>query len=158
MFRSIRGSLQMWHAAVLATVLVAFGLVAHFLLRVTTDEQINADLDRVSDRLVFSMRRPRLTPGPEFLALGNALKAGDIPGAKQLYDKMAEMPGRGRRRGAGVRRHKICRHPRLLGTPRPMRKSPAPSSTPKRRPAPRPAPGKMPIQPERRPTGGVPEV
>jgi heavy metal sensor kinase len=56
MFRSIRWSVQMWHAAILATVLVAFGWVVFHLLRVTTYQQIDAELNRTADLVVAGLR------------------------------------------------------------------------------------------------------
>lgn len=58
MFRSIRWTLQMWHAAILATVLIVFGWVVFHLIRVTTYQQIDANLDRMAD-LVAAGLRPR---------------------------------------------------------------------------------------------------
>ncbi|HXY37704.1 MAG TPA: ATP-binding protein [Planctomycetaceae bacterium] len=61
MFRSIRWTLQMWHAAILATVLIVFGWVVFYLVRVTTYQQIDASLDRMAD-LVSAGLRPRRRP------------------------------------------------------------------------------------------------
>src|SRR5579863_5184655 len=49
MFRSIRWTLQMWHAAILASVLVVFGSVVFYLLSVTTYQRIEAELIRYAD-------------------------------------------------------------------------------------------------------------
>jgi heavy metal sensor kinase len=58
MFRSIRWTLQMWHAAILATVLVVFGWVVFYLMRLTTYQQIDAGLNRMGE-LVAAGLRPR---------------------------------------------------------------------------------------------------
>ncbi|HXY36055.1 MAG TPA: hypothetical protein VEI07_17595, partial [Planctomycetaceae bacterium] len=58
MFRSIRWTLQMWHAAILATVLIVFGWVVFYLMRVTTYQHIDAGLDRMAD-LVSAGLKPR---------------------------------------------------------------------------------------------------
>jgi two-component system OmpR family sensor kinase len=56
MFRSIRWTMQMWHAAILATVLVVFGWVVYYLMRVTTYQQIDAGLERMSDLVAAGVR------------------------------------------------------------------------------------------------------
>ncbi len=56
MFRSIRWTLQMWHAAILATVLIVFGWVVFYLMRVTTYQQIDAGLDRMADLVAAGLR------------------------------------------------------------------------------------------------------
>jgi two-component system, OmpR family, sensor kinase len=56
MFRSIRWTLQMWHAAILATVLIVFGWIVFYLMRVTTYQQIDAGLDRMSDVVAAGLR------------------------------------------------------------------------------------------------------
>src|SRR5580704_6833042 len=56
MFRSIRWTLQMWHAAILATVLIVFGWVVFYLMRVTTYQHIDAGLDRMADLVAAGVR------------------------------------------------------------------------------------------------------
>ena len=56
MFRSIRWTLQMWHAAILATVLIVFGWIVFYQMRVTTYQQIDAGLDRMSDVVAAGLR------------------------------------------------------------------------------------------------------
>ncbi len=56
MFRSIRWTLQMWHAAILATVLVVFGWVVFYQMRVTTYQHIDAGLDRMGDLVAAGLR------------------------------------------------------------------------------------------------------
>jgi two-component system OmpR family sensor kinase len=56
MFRSIRWTLQMWHAAILASVLIVFGWVVFYLMRVTTYQQIDAGLDRMADLVSAGLR------------------------------------------------------------------------------------------------------
>jgi heavy metal sensor kinase len=56
MFRSIRWSLQIWHAAVLATILVAFGYVVFHLLSVKTYQRIDAELNREAERVAIALR------------------------------------------------------------------------------------------------------
>jgi two-component system, OmpR family, sensor kinase len=63
MFRSIRWTLQMWHAAILATVLIVFGWVVFYLEQVTTYQQIDEGLNRMAD-LVAAGLRP--AGGPRF--------------------------------------------------------------------------------------------
>ena len=64
MFRSIRWTLQMWHAAILATVLVAFGFVAFHLLRLTEFNRIDEDLSRMAFRVGASLRSGRAAERP----------------------------------------------------------------------------------------------
>jgi two-component system, OmpR family, sensor kinase len=59
MFRSIRWTLQMWHAAILASVLIVFGWVVLYLMRVTTYQQIDSGLDRMADLVAAGFMRPR---------------------------------------------------------------------------------------------------
>ncbi|HET6328153.1 MAG TPA: ATP-binding protein [Planctomycetaceae bacterium] len=63
MFRSIRWTLQMWHAAILATVLIVFGWVVFYLVRVTTYQHIDDGLHRMAD-LVAAGLRPVFARGP----------------------------------------------------------------------------------------------
>jgi two-component system OmpR family sensor kinase len=56
MFRSIRWTLQMWHAAILATVLIVFSWVVYYLMRETTYQQIDAGLERMSDLVAAGVR------------------------------------------------------------------------------------------------------
>src|SRR3990172_10501220 len=69
MFRSIRGSLQAWHAAILATVLAAFGCVVFHLQRQSTLQQIDAELNRTAEFVAAGLRpgrpRPRDVQRPE---------------------------------------------------------------------------------------------
>ena len=65
MFRSIRWSLQVWHAAILAMVLVVFGWVVYHLLKLTTYQQIDAELNRTAE----------LVPGARFAVPTSALQA-----------------------------------------------------------------------------------
>ncbi|MGE3316929.1 MAG: sensor histidine kinase [Planctomycetaceae bacterium] len=58
MFRSIRGSLQAWHAAILATVLAVFGFVVYHLQRQATFQQIDAELHRTAELVAAGLRRP----------------------------------------------------------------------------------------------------
>ncbi len=68
MFRSIRWTLQMWHAAILATVLVVFGCVVFNLMRQTTYQQIDSGLDRMADLVAAGLRPRRPFPRPGELA------------------------------------------------------------------------------------------
>ncbi len=63
MFRSIRWTLQMWHAAILATVLIVFGWVVFYLEQETTYQQIDDGLHRMAD-LVAAGLRPVFARGP----------------------------------------------------------------------------------------------
>src|SRR5580692_3459513 len=56
MFRSIRWTLQMWHAAILATVLIVFGWVVFYLEQVTTYQQIDEGLNRMADLVAAGLR------------------------------------------------------------------------------------------------------
>ena len=68
MFRSIRWTLQMWHAAILATVLVAFGSVMFYYLPLVEDRRINDDLQHIAFRVGASLRPviPPVVPRPRF--------------------------------------------------------------------------------------------
>lgn len=96
MFRSIRWTLQMWHAAILATVLVAFGCVVFHLMRLTTYKQIDEDLNNVARRVGFSFRPAPLGPGSngnsplntDFQNLANALNSGKLPSAQQAFAQL----------------------------------------------------------------------
>jgi heavy metal sensor kinase len=109
MFRSIRWTLQMWHAAILATVLVAFGFVTFHLLRLTESNRINEDLTRVALRVGASLRpvgppngpRPgsRGPVGADFQNLASALNSGKLANAQQAFaqlqkDFQSQGPGR----------------------------------------------------------------
>jgi heavy metal sensor kinase len=109
MFRSIRWTLQMWHAAILATVLIAFGWVVFNLLRLTEDNRIDEDLTRVAFRVGTSLRplggpngpRPgsRGPVGVDFQNLANALNSGKLVNAQQAFaqlqkDFQSQGPGR----------------------------------------------------------------
>ncbi len=59
MFHSIRGSLQTWHAAILAAVLAAFGSVVYQLQRQATFQQIDAELNRTAELVAAGLRGPR---------------------------------------------------------------------------------------------------
>jgi two-component system OmpR family sensor kinase len=59
MFRSIRWTLQMWHAAILATVLIVFGWVVFDLVRVNTYQHIDDGLDRMAYLVVAGLGPPR---------------------------------------------------------------------------------------------------
>ncbi len=56
MFRSIRWTLQMWHAAILAAVLVAFGSVMFYYLPLIEYRRIDDDLQHVAFRVGASLR------------------------------------------------------------------------------------------------------
>src|SRR5580704_14784157 len=56
MFRSIRWTLQMWHAAILATVLIVFGWVVFYLEQETTYQQIDEGLNRMADLVAAGLR------------------------------------------------------------------------------------------------------
>ena len=56
MFRSIRWTLQMWHAAILAAVLVAFGSVMFYYLPLIEYRRIDDDLAHVAYRVGSSVR------------------------------------------------------------------------------------------------------
>lgn len=58
MFRSIRGSLQAWHAAILATVLAVFGFVVYQLQRQATFQQIDSELHRTAELVAAGLKRP----------------------------------------------------------------------------------------------------
>ncbi|HUE14954.1 MAG TPA: HAMP domain-containing sensor histidine kinase [Planctomycetaceae bacterium] len=109
MFRSIRWTLQMWHAAILATVLVAFGFVAFHLLHLTEYNRIDDDLNRVAFRVGVSLRpvgppnRPRPDSGgpigTDLQKLGTALNSGKLADAQQSFaqlqkDVQSQGPGR----------------------------------------------------------------
>jgi len=115
MFRSIRWTLQMWHAAILATVLVAFGCVVFHLMRLTTYKQIDEDLNNVARRVGFSFRPPPIGPGSngngpintDFQNLANALNSGKLPSAQQAFAQLQKdiqtQTGPGRRPVRGGR-------------------------------------------------------
>lgn len=110
MFRSIRWTLQMWHAAILAMVLVAFGSVMFYYLPIMEYRRIDDELTRVAFRVRTSIRageRPG-PPGPmatDMQNLATALNANNLPGAQQAFAKLQkDLPPGGRRgRGRGPR-------------------------------------------------------
>ena len=59
MFRSIRWTLQMWHAAILATVLIVFGWVLFYFVRVNTYQHIDDGLDRMVYLVLAGLGPPR---------------------------------------------------------------------------------------------------
>ncbi len=115
MFRSIRWSLQMWHAAILAAVLAAFGWVTYrYLLRETMYNQVDEELSRLAFRVERSIRYgPPLNgqPGGIFAAIGAdyqklsaALNGGDLAAAQQAFAQLQRdrsQPGAGWRGRGG---------------------------------------------------------
>jgi two-component system, OmpR family, sensor kinase len=112
MFRSIRWTLQMWHAAILAMVLVAFGSVMFYYLPIMEYRRIDDELQRVAFRVRTSIR-PADRPGSggqmdtEFQNLASALNSNNLAGAQQAFAQLQKdfpPPGTGRRgRGRGPR-------------------------------------------------------
>jgi heavy metal sensor kinase len=93
MFRSIRWTLQMWHAAILATVLIVFGWVVFYLEQVTTYQQIDEGLNRMADLVVAGLRpagglrfrrplRPSESPRPESNPVSREALTGKNPNEK----------------------------------------------------------------------------
>lgn len=111
MFRSIRWTLQMWHAAILATVLIAFGWVMFYYLPLTEYRRIDDYLTGVAFRVSNSLRPVAppngLRPGPggpfgaDFQGLATALNSGNLAGAQQAFAQLQKdfqtLPGPGRR-------------------------------------------------------------
>ena len=60
MFRSIRWTLQLWHAGLLATVLLAFGAMTFFEIRRARFGQIDAELERTVQLIAAGVRPPRM--------------------------------------------------------------------------------------------------
>jgi two-component system, OmpR family, sensor kinase len=97
-FRSIRWTLQMWHAAILATVLVVFGWVVFYLVRVTTYQQIDAGLDRMADLVVAGLGPPRRSIRPRDASRpGDPLRPVDAsrPGDASRVEPNGELPREG---------------------------------------------------------------
>jgi two-component system, OmpR family, sensor kinase len=88
MFRSIRWTLQMWHAAILATVLIVFGWVVFYLVRVTTYQHIDDGLHRMAD-LVAAGLRPVFNRGPNDRNPPNRAPAGKPASEKAVSEKVA---------------------------------------------------------------------
>jgi two-component system, OmpR family, sensor kinase len=108
MFRSIRWTLQMWHAAILAMVLVVFGWVVFYFMQVTTYQQIDAGLDRMADLVRAGLRprrsRPpadvaRAEPGPAREAIagrGDKKTSKNTPGGPATAEsRTSDRPGPG---------------------------------------------------------------
>jgi heavy metal sensor kinase len=64
--RSIRWSLQLWHAGLLAVVVAGFGFVTYYDLRVARFQKIDRELERSAQMLASSLRFPRPRFGPDF--------------------------------------------------------------------------------------------
>ncbi len=112
MFRSIRWTLQMWHAAILAAVLVAFGSVMFYYLPLIEYRRIDDDLAHVAYRVgssvrpVFRPNAPRPVPRSpvtkDIQNLAEALNSNNVAGAQQALTKLQkDLPPGGRR---GLRR------------------------------------------------------
>lgn len=116
MFRSIRWTLQMWHAAILATVLVAFGSVMFYYLPIVEYRRIDDELMRVAFRVRSSLHPAGMPNGSrsgpggprgiDFQNLSKALNSNNLAGAQQAFAQLQKdfpPPGSGRwpsRRGA----------------------------------------------------------
>jgi two-component system OmpR family sensor kinase len=108
MFRSIRWTLQIWHAAILAMVLVAFGSVMFYYLPIVEYRRIDDELTRVAFRVRTSIWQgerangPRLGSGGPMTAdmqnLASALNSNNLPGAQQAFAQLQkDLPPIGRR-------------------------------------------------------------
>jgi two-component system OmpR family sensor kinase len=69
MFRSIQWTLQLWHAGLLAVVLVGFGTASYFGISRARLEQLDSELQRSAQVLAGGFRPPKL---PEVLAGGSS--------------------------------------------------------------------------------------
>ncbi len=111
MFRSIRWTMQIWHAAILAGVLIAFGSVMFYYLPLTEYGRIDDDLSRVAFRVSSALRPAGLPIGPrpalsgpvgtDYQNLAAALKSGNLPAAQQAFaqlQKDRQFPPAGSRR------------------------------------------------------------
>src|SRR4051812_49967404 len=67
MFKSLRWSLQLWHAGLLAFVLVGFGTASYYSIRQARYQDIDAQLERSVGLLATGMRAP---PRPPWLMPG----------------------------------------------------------------------------------------
>lgn len=131
MFRSIRGSLQAWHAAILATVLIVFGSVVYHLQRQAAFQQIDAELHRTAELVAAGLRRPQTQrrqrneqrPPREGEVVATerqpvqALRPGEVPppvtGAPPREPQPREQGARGESRNEERREGREAREPRL---------------------------------------------
>src|ERR1700722_14476471 len=132
MYRSIRWTLQMWHAAILAGVLVAFGSMMFYYLPLIEYRRIDDDLQHVAFRVGASLRpvmppvvaRPS-SPSPvttDIQNLAAALNSKNLSGAQQALSKLQkDLPPGGRR---GPRRFRSSLDTAKSGAPG-DKKSPA---------------------------------
>jgi len=98
MFRSIRWTLQMWHAAILAMVLVAFGSVMFYYLPIMEYRRIDDELMRLAFRVRTSFRPPGMPNGgrpssrepmtSDFQNLASALNSQNLAGAQQAFAQL----------------------------------------------------------------------
>jgi heavy metal sensor kinase len=100
MFRSIRWTLQMWHAAILATVLIVFGWVLFYFVRVNTYQHIDDGLDRMVYLVLAGLGPPRrsLRPRDSSRPEANPPAARDgiaarTPGEKSASEKAVSRAG-----------------------------------------------------------------
>ena len=103
MFRSIRWTLQMWHAAILATVLIVFGWVVFYLVRVTTYQHIDDGLHRMAD-LVAAGLRPVFARGPNDRTPGHQTRAAEGLPRKERRPRSAKRPRKASPRGRPPRK------------------------------------------------------
>ena len=112
MFRSIRWTMQIWHAAILALVLVAFGSVMFYYLPIMEYRRIDDELTRVAFRVRTSLRPAGAPNGPrpgsggpmgtDFQNLAGALNSNNLAGAQKAFAQLQKdlpPPGSGRRSG-----------------------------------------------------------
>ncbi len=64
MFRSIQWTLQLWHAGLLAVVLIGFGVASFFGISRSRFQELDAELERAVQLLAAGFRPPKL-PGPQ---------------------------------------------------------------------------------------------
>jgi two-component system, OmpR family, sensor kinase len=131
MFRSIRWTLQMWHAAILAMVLIVIGWVVFRLLRQTTYQQIDAGLDRMADLVDAGIRARGFR--------GRGFPPGSFPGGLMVP---AEAANATRRWNATVRPNSTERAP--VGEKAPVVEKTAAGATSNSTPKPTPTERKDP--------------
>jgi two-component system OmpR family sensor kinase len=119
MFRSIRWTLQIWHAAILAMVLVAFGSVMFYYLPIMEYRRIDDELRSVAFRVRSSLRPAGMPNGArpgsrepmtnDMQNLANALNSNNLAVAQQAFAQLqkdlppAGVGRRGRIGRAGAR-------------------------------------------------------
>lgn len=74
MFRSIQWTLQLWHACLLAVVLIGFGVASHYAISRSRYQQFDTDLERSVQLLAAGFHPPRL---PETAAAEVAASSSD---------------------------------------------------------------------------------